>query len=537
MKKFIPPLIIVLAGIFLAFNLLRPGFMQTHDGIWHIERLLSMTSMLKLGQFPVRWSFGLDNGFGLPVFNFVYPGPYYFMSILHLFGVGVVATLKLTNLFFYLLGGLGFFFLFKNKSKFLAVSAALLYLLTPYHFLDLFVRGALGEVVVLGLVPWCFLALQTLRKTKRLSWYTSLPLFLILISHNFLGLLFLGLILFFTILLYDQKKLVLKSIIVSVGLSSFFLLPMLSERKLLLSSPPDLPNTQFANHYVYPSQLIYSPWNYAGSLPGNNPLEISYQLGYANILLILMGLWLFYKYFKKKQASLSLLPLIIILVSLFLMTPASSIFWDTFSFLKIIQFPWRLLAISALLFPLVFIELFSSSPFKKWQYLLPPLLVFIAFLNTANVRSPEFVLSESAFSSLHAAYATKFASAYRYELTPRWAPVERAHMGTLSLSSGGAKITNLKEGIDNIAFTAESSSSTVITINRNYFPSWKAKGDGQALPLIPAPDGSISLTLLPGTHSYRLYVGSTNIEILGNIISIVSLSGIIYLMLRKKLNE
>ena len=532
MKKYLPLFLVLLFGIIFSFQLLLPGFMDTHDGIWHTERVLSMSAMLKLGQFPVRWSFGLDNGFGLPVFNFVYPFPYYLMSILSMLGVGVTAVLKLTNFAFYLLGGVGVYFLFPHKNRFLSSAVAILYLLTPYQFLDIFVRGALGEVVVLGLIPWVLLSLKGIANQNKISWYSPIPLFLTLISHNFLGVLFLFLVLYLTIFVYVNKKKIIRSILISLGLAGFFLIPMIFERNLLLSAPPDLPNAQFDNHFVYAKQLLYSAWNYEGSLPGANNSEISYQLGLSNIFILILAI---YFLLRKKNEPESILKvyLFAIFSSLFLTLSISAFIWGLFPPLKIIQFPWRLLAISAILIPYISYFAFSSVR-PKCQNFIILLTIALAVINVWPYRHPIRTLRSAEFMNLHYAYAQKFASAYRYELTPIWAPNERSRPAEILAPGAGAELRDVHEGEERISFVAEAEEGSQVVIYRNYFPSWQVKIDGARQALEPAQDGSIILTLKEGIHAYELYLGSTFVQKLGNLTTIISFLVIIYLALYKK---
>jgi hypothetical protein len=63
--------------------------------------------------------------------------------------------------------------------------------MTPYQFLNIIVRGALGEILALGLIPWVLCSFASLAAAKNsLKWYHPLPLALLLIAHNFLGILF-----------------------------------------------------------------------------------------------------------------------------------------------------------------------------------------------------------------------------------------------------------------------------------------------------------------------------------------------------------
>jgi len=253
MRKYLLPVLLIL--IFCLWSLrsiFHPGFMYSHDSFWHVERLINITSLIPT-QFPVRWSPTLDHGYGIPLFNFTYPAAYYLGAIFMYLGLGPVKSYYLLLLLAYFAGGLGIFMLARRR-PIVGVFAALLYLITPYQFLDIFVRGALGEVFALGLIPWVILVLENLSQTGRFKWYTSLPFALLILSHNFYAYLFLGLLTFFTLAFYRHKLLIFLSLFYSMCLSAFFLLPAFMEKSFLLVAQEKAHT--YTAHFVYNAQLI-----------------------------------------------------------------------------------------------------------------------------------------------------------------------------------------------------------------------------------------------------------------------------------------
>lgn len=182
-KHLIALFFVLLFALYGIKSVFHPGFMYSHDSLWHVERIQNMFSLLPT-QFPVRWSPSLDNGYGVPLFNFTYPAPYYLGAALMYLGFGPIKSYDLIILSFYLLGGIGVYCL-GSKKPWIGVSAAILYLFTPYQFLDIFVRGALGEIVALGLMPWVILSYERVSQSGKLHWFTSPFSTLIFISQFF----------------------------------------------------------------------------------------------------------------------------------------------------------------------------------------------------------------------------------------------------------------------------------------------------------------------------------------------------------------
>src|SRR5436305_12330593 len=98
-KKFYKPLAIItiafLVSLPIIFPLFHSGYFPTHDGEWAVVRLGDMFRTLRDHQFPARYSGYLNFGYGYPLFNFVYPAPYYVGMIFHLFKIGLVDSIKL----------------------------------------------------------------------------------------------------------------------------------------------------------------------------------------------------------------------------------------------------------------------------------------------------------------------------------------------------------------------------------------------------------------------------------------------------------
>src|SRR3989344_3219366 len=73
-KKYLPIVILLLLMIPSIWFLLLPGFFESDDGEWMIIRFSAFYQALADGQFPVRFLGRLNNGYGYPVADFLYPG-------------------------------------------------------------------------------------------------------------------------------------------------------------------------------------------------------------------------------------------------------------------------------------------------------------------------------------------------------------------------------------------------------------------------------------------------------------------------------
>ena len=516
---------LLIVGLFLISSIFHTGWYATHDGIFHIYRTEEALNMLKLGEFPLRWAGNFDQGFGIPLFAFVYPLPYYITSVISYFTSSILSV-KILTVVAYLIGGLGIYQLFKKKDSMLSFALALLYLMTPYQYLNIFVRGALGEILALGLMPWVLYSFSRLIVDgDKLKWYHPIPLALLLIAHNFLGILFSVFLMGYVFFQKNQKSQAFINLLISFGLASFFLIPMICEKNFLYSYVhPDL-NFRFDQHFVYLRQLIYSKWDYWYSMPGLDD-GMSFQLGLTQIALA--GYGIIYTIFNRKRTKLDLYIMFAYLGSIFLMTSRSYSIWHAVKILQSIQFPWRFLFMPAILTPLIaYPALLSLSKKKFFHYLLLIILIF-NFGNIRNYRRPIKFFNLTEYTDLYRLYYNKTSTTFRTEILPKWS-VERERFKTdeVLVNSGNMIIDSLTITPISVNITINNKVDPVpakITILRNYYPSWRAIMDGKKkIELTPTDEGMINMRPEIGVHKYVIKIGNTPLEQFANLISLSSI--------------
>lgn len=528
---------LVLVSLLLTRNLWGTrAWIETHDGIFHLIRQEVFTDSLKSGHFPVRWAGSLDNGLGLPIFNYIYPGPYYLGSVLSLIGLSSKWVIKILEIGLYLLGGLGFYALSAKRHQTFALISSILYLTTPYLLLNLFVRGALGEFMAISLIPWALVALQDIRARQTLSWYHPLPYFLLLVSHNFLSFLFLPVYLVLIFLDRTALKTVMKSLIASILLSAFFILPMIFERGLLYSVSTGNFTYSFADHFVYPLQLIYSQWGIGHSYAGTGD-GFSFALGFANLAVLFLA---FRTLFLEKGREFLAYTWLTVLTILFLL-PISLPLWELFSPLQIIQFPWRLLSLTTVIIPLLSFTLLMIYRGHKYLKAIVTILLLTNLAFAFRFSTPFYFQNNDQLATQLYIHRDKTTTSSRAEVLPRWAPLSERWIGidVIEIKGGSAKIDKHVVLPTSISFTSTTDdSATFYLIHRNYFPSWQAQDEkGDNFVLEPGSTGEIILTPDLGTHNYRVYVGSTWIEQISNWLSLAGFIYLLSLFLRPKLRN
>lgn len=142
--------IIVMASIPLFNNYLIRG----HDIYFHLMRIEGLAQGLRAGEFPVRIQPAWYDGYGYAVSVFYSDLFLYPAALLRLLGISLQDAYKvyvvLCNVATTLISGYSFGKIFRKRE--IGVFGSCLYTLSPYHLVNLYTRGALGEYT--GMIFW-----------------------------------------------------------------------------------------------------------------------------------------------------------------------------------------------------------------------------------------------------------------------------------------------------------------------------------------------------------------------------------------------
>lgn len=530
-------LIIVCLPVVLPY--LHPGYFPTHDGEWAVVRLADMFRTLKDLQFPPRYSGALNFGYGYPLFNFTYPFPYYlgiifyfpFHSFVTSIKIMFVLSVFLSAIFMYKASGLLW------KSRIAGFVSAVLYVYLPYRMVDLFVRGSLGESLSFALFPLIFyltIKLFDNAYSRATVFLLSLTIGILVMTHNIMTVLFLPILIVFTLTrIFKEKKYgVLQSFILSLflgaGLSFFFWFPALFEKGNILLSR--IPIADRSLYFINPSQLLMPSWGYA---PPTEVGGFSYQLGIAQIMVILMVLGTLSISFIKSKFTLTpakfyvLIFLIIYIVSLIMMFSFSGFVWKL-PLLKEINYPWTLL--SQLGFITALLAGFLTIQFSYLRYLLY-FICAIAIISVFVYAHPkEFVNRGDNFYLTNEATTTS-----SQELMPLWVKdFPKEHFkDKVEVLNGSATITSLQYNSRKIIFNYKTDSPVTFRINTIYFPGWKAYINNEPVKIdYKNPKGVMDINASQYRDTIEIAFGETLPRMLADVISVVCLIVLLFIILR-----
>lgn len=560
----------VLSLLFLlvitSWALLNPNFFYVHDYL-HTARIAEMARGLSDFHFPVRWSQNFGYGYGMPLFEFYAPLPYFVGAIFYLHGFEVVSAMQIvfiiTNIVSiggaYLLGR-EIFEQKSNKNGSLAVLSGIIvatvFSLAPYRAVNLFVRGALSEAW--GMMFFPLILLFGIRFIKKNSWFSWLGLTLsisgLFLSHNLSALMFLPLsvifILGYLFLIVSKKKLrkdkivsiarIFASYLAGFALSAFYVLPAYLEKSLTkVESTVTGGYFDFKLHFVGIKQFFDTSFGYGGSGWDAND-SISFFIGLGAIFgIVLMAVSMAVNMRKNKgfggRIWFLLTVFLLGLFSLFMTHNKSLAVWEVVFPLKFIQFPWRWLSSVSIFFAICSAGFIWLLPNQKIKTLLAGIIILVSSISALIYFKPESFLENSdQYYFVDAKRIQNELSPILPDYLPKSFSSEIDTPNELLTwlddpDSGNVNIIQNK--VNTKAVAIESSSSAKLTFAVADFPGWKAfisrENKSERVEHQTSDQGLIKLDVPPGPNLVTLEFVSTPVRKFADYISGLSLFGLV----------
>ena len=534
MSKYWPLIIIVVLSLSVSWPLLKSGYFSHQDDL-QVIRIFEMRKCFADMQIPCRWVPDMGWGNGFPLFNFYGVFPYYLGAILSFF-IGYIGASKVLFFFALSAGSFGMYLLVKSLwGKLAGIISAVLYLFAPYKALDVYVRGALSESIALTIIPFVFYFAYKLiiSSKKKYSVLFSLSLFLFLITHNIMTIIFLPVLAGWLIywLAFSKWKsigLVTTSVLFGVGLSAFFIVPAFFEKKLVQTESLTRFELDYRANFVKVRQLfIDRTWGYGTSIPGPEG-GMSFQIGWPHWLLVVVSAFsLFISKVKRNTKVLIALIIGTFVLSIFMTHNKSTFLWLQISLLEYFQFPWRFLSLS--IFTASILGGFVISAIKeKWQHSVCVAIILLAIVLNWNYFKPKefYSINDAQKLSGESWDLQRRGALLDYLPTTALEPREAAQDRPFAVS-GEVEISKFINRSNRWEFLAEVKDKAEIEVPVYYFPNWKIKVDGKVYPLsYNNLLGRISLSLAPGNYKVEGSFKNTPLRSVANAITVISIIGL-----------
>lgn len=539
-----------LIGLILTTSLLWPLFTApyfTHHDDVQVIRIYEMHQCIKDLQIPCRWVPHLGGLYGYPLFNFYAPLPYYVGEIVYL----LTGSLLLAAKALFAISLLGAFVLMFYLGRKLwgdlgGLISGVFYSFAPYHGVDLYVRGAVGELWALMFFPGILWALIKLYEAPQIKNVLLLGLMLALMvtSHNLSAMIFLPVVAIVALVLFWMKRQprfligVGQALIVGLLLSSFYWLPMLVEKNLVHVDTTTYGYFSYTEHFKGFKKLFLERfWGWGSSIreiPGGEKEQISFQIGIVHLIVWLLALWVGWRLWRRDRNKAVWIGLstLMILVSVFMINPRSEFIWRLVSPLKYLQFPWRLLMLTIL-----FISLSAGAVVllsKKWTKLVVGVLIAAVVVANFGYFRPEHFLDLSEQDLLSGERWDRQIKRSIFDYLPIYAKAPPAQLAPqrYEIITGQSEIKDFQEGSNVIRFKTDTKALTIIRLSQYYFPDWKVRVDGREVEINPRNElGLITFAIDPGQHQVVAKLYDTQIRTVANLVSLIGIVGFVILTL------
>lgn len=565
-------LLVILLALLAMLPLARnPGLPNGSDVLYHTYRVGEMARSWENGNPFPRWAEGLYFGYGSPLWNFYASSSYYLTTTFERYlGLSSLDALRLFLALSYLLLGSGMYLFTKQHAgKLAGVLAAAAYLYAPYIlYTEPYARGVYPELYALALFPWVLWRLGgVLRVPSGVNIaFASVLVYLLAVAHNLMAITLTIVLLAWLIwnatatFLADRPRwrhslrpylLALVCVMLGLGLSGYFWISVILESNTVnLQNLTGVALLDYHNFFVPLGALLQPmPLNDLGAINGLRNVSVLGVVqwvgalsGLAAVLWSIRGAW---RAGRRDDVLLrtAVFFALTALVMLFFVVPSSAVVWDNVRGLQFLQFPWRLLG------PIAFLLAFLVGMNALWIARLPRvtgsivgggLLAILVMSSIPALTVPEWT-NRTVDTSIAAYHQSEVAGLQRGttftdEYRPRTVYTVPDEVPSLLADYADGGIVN-KANVPSDVRAAPTIYSPgwlewlVVTprdfqmeVYTFYWDGWRAAIDNTAVDITPSAEhGLITFPVPAGSHTVRVFLGTTPPRLGGNILSTISL--------------
>jgi hypothetical protein len=562
--EFDPNVWLVLAfSIFAWAPLLTPAyFFNAHDAKHSVFFFVEFDQTFRDGYLWPRWSPDFSFGYGYPLFNLYAPLAFYVAEMFHLLGLGFTASIKTVYVLATIGAGLGMYgFARRLFGPSAGLLAAVVYMYVPFHLVEIFVRSAYAEFMTLAIIPllfWAFTELIAAPSLRRMA-LAGLAYGVLVLTHNASFLTFTPLLMVYILYLVTAKsKFRVKSFVLpalsaiaagllGLALAAIYLIPLITEIRFIKVEQWTSGSYDYLQHFVYFSQFFSPEWSYGYAGVGLLD-DFSYQLGIVVYVLVTFALVsILTRRFPHHGTALFFLVSTILII--LLMSTLAEPVWRILPIASLVQFPWRLLGMTAFTMSVVAGSQFANNKLqiangeaqiadRKSQienrksftplYLLCLTIVLASLPYTLPQYTEIPAWAEIPLAVVNwdrASIEDRVGMVSVTEEQPQTSPMEQQFLNGEPLTvagiiAGQGTVETLRHGGASDEVRVVAAEPVTLQFYTYDYPGWHVTLDGQSIAhRYEPPYGLITVDVPPGEHILLLRMGTTPPRTLGAILS------------------
>lgn len=501
--------IVLLFAVFAGIPLFGKGYIPTHDGEYHIIRFIEFFRMLSAGYWFPRWAPTLNSAYGIPIFLFHYPLPNYVGALFQFLRFNAVASFKLSLALGYIVAAFfSFAWLKKLFGMRAGITGAIVAMYVPYWFVDIFVRGSVGEVWALAFVFAAFAFIER----RRLVLF-SLSIAGLMLSHNILAMLFMPL-LFGYVCLRDRTF--VKGMVMGFFLSAYFWVPAIFEKGYVVG----LNTVNYKEHFAQLYELLIPSWGteLSGATFGGN--KMSFQIGVVPLLVIIGSIFLFWKERDSMVKRLYQYFFIVLLLAILCTLSQASFVWDHIGLLQFVQYPWRFLSFLIPIVGFLAAYLSSRASMRLVSFVMIVISVVASYSYSRPVeyapRDTQYYLSRRNFTDGTSSMGNSFSTVWS-----GWKQKRPEYV--LEVENGKVPGGFIKDAYLEKVFIVESEAQSIVRMPILYYPGWKVFANRKEVVIDYITNGTITFSIPQGKYEIRVVFTQTPIRKFADFVSLAAL--------------
>lgn len=490
----------------------------------HFNRLIVLMDALKNGSFPYYMDYYIMDGYGYLIKGFYSDFiliPFAIIGNLTKATTAYLSILFLSTLFC----GIWMYMAMKKiiLNTYIALLTSLLYTFCTYRIFDIYIRGAFGEILSFTFIPLVLWGSYEIIKGDYKKWYIfTIGVVLLLYSHLISTLLTCSVVGIFYLLnikhLWNNKiriKYLIIAILVCIPLAAYFLFPML---ELMLSNKFYYQENKLVEGMIgfKLNEMISGLFN---SVSLRNE-EFFPKLGGILTAFVLLRIFV-----RDKSKTIKLADTCTIIgILLFILTfPQFPWHLPPFSLFSVIQFPWRFLEYTSLMFAIsgsIYAYYLLKTRCQKIILTFTLCFIYILIFNSDSIHYRTLICT---FDRPSLEYNTGFRGMIGGEYLPARLPSnnfeykdpevyndylhERGKI--IEWKKNSNQIENFTKDKGHITFEAKITEKDVFELPLVYYIGYQTYLNGELIPYQQSENGLMELSLTESGKVEVIYVGTT----------------------------